>query len=75
MCKMKINTPIEEPKDWISSLVIVKKPNGQLKICLGPQHVNQAIKHPHFVMPTAEEILAQRSNTKLFLQNQTLAII
>ena len=36
----------------------------KLQICLDPQHLNQAIKHPHFLMPTAEEILAQMSNAK-----------
>ena len=30
MVKMEIITPIEEPTDWVSSLVIDEKPNGQL---------------------------------------------
>ena len=63
---MEIITPIEEPTDWVSSLVIAEKPNGQLRICLDPWCLNQAIKHPHFVIPTAEEILAQMSNAKFF---------
>ena len=66
MVKMEIITPIEEPTDWVSSLVIVEKPNGQLQICLDPQHLNQAVKRLHFVMPAAEEIVAQMSNTKFF---------
>ena len=33
MVKMEIITPIEEPADWVSSLVIVEKPNGLLRIC------------------------------------------
>ena len=66
MVKMEIITLIEEPTDWLSSLHIVEKPNGQLRICLDPRHLNQAIKHLHFVMPTAEEILAQMSNAKFF---------
>ena len=33
MVKMEIITPIEEPTDWVSSLVIVEKPNGLLRIC------------------------------------------
>ena len=28
MVKIEIITPIEEPTDWVSSLVIVEKPNG-----------------------------------------------
>ena len=56
MVKMEIITPIEEPADWVSNLVIAEKPNGQLEICLDPQHLNQAIKHLHFIMAIAEEI-------------------
>ena len=29
MVKMEVITPIEEPTGWVSSLVIVEKPNGQ----------------------------------------------
>ena len=66
MVKMEIITPIEEPTDWVNSLVIVEKSNGQLRICLDLRHLNQAIKRLHFVMPTAEKLLAQMLNAKLF---------
>ena len=66
MVKMEIITPIEEPTHWVSSLVTVEIFNGQLRVCLDPRHFNQAIKRPHFVMPTAEKILAQMSNAKFF---------
>ena len=36
MVKIEIITPIEQPTDWVSSLVTGEKPNGQLKICLDP---------------------------------------
>ena len=71
MVKMEIITPIEEPTDWVSSLVIVEKPSGQLRIGLDSQHLSQAIKRPNFVMPTAEEILAQFSNAKFFTKLDT----
>ena len=71
MVKMEIITPIEEPTDWVSSLVIVEKPSGQLRIGLDPQHLSQTIKRPNFVMPTAEEILAQLSNAKFFTKLDT----
>ena len=66
MVKTEIITPIKEHTDWISSLVIVEKLNLQLRICLDPRYLNQAIKRSHFIMPTAEKILAQMSNAKLF---------
>ena len=36
MVKVEVITSIEEPTDWVSSLVIVEKLNGQLQICLDP---------------------------------------
>ena len=35
---------VTEPSDWVNSLVVVEKPNGQLRICLDPRHLNRAIK-------------------------------
>ena len=34
---------VTEPSDWVNSLVVVEKPNGQLRICLDPKHLNRAI--------------------------------
>ena len=48
MVKMEIITPIEEPTDWVSSLVIAEKLNGQLRICLDSRHLNQVIKTSAF---------------------------
>ena len=73
MVKMKIITPIEEPTDWVSRLVIVEKPNGQLRICLDPRHLNQAIKRPHCVMQTTDKKFSTnvklKVSTKLYTSN------
>jgi len=34
----------DEPTDCVSSLVVVQKSNGQLRICLDPRDLNRAIK-------------------------------
>ena len=34
---------INEPTDWISSLVAVKKP-GKLRTCIGPEDLNKTLK-------------------------------
>ena len=46
----------DEPTDWVSSLVVVQKSNGQLRICLDPRDLNRAIKREHFVIPTFADI-------------------
>ena len=38
---------VTEPTDWISSMVVVKKPN-KLRICINPKDLNAAIKKPRF---------------------------
>ena len=52
--------------DWVNSLVIVKKQNGSLRLCLDPRDLNKAIKREHFKLPTAEEIFAEMNNPKYF---------
>ena len=61
MVKMETITPIEDRAEWVSSLFFVEKP-----ICLDPSYLNHAIKRPHFIMPTTEEILARMSNARFF---------
>ena len=57
---------VTEPSDWVNSLVVVEKPNGHLRICLDPRHLNRAIKRQHLQLPTAEEIIAKMSGAKFF---------
>ena len=56
----------EKPTDWVNGLVIGEKPNEKLHICLDPQPFNNAIKHEHLHLSTAEEIFSQMSNACFF---------
>ncbi|XP_046841856.1 uncharacterized protein LOC124435969 [Xenia sp. Carnegie-2017] len=42
MQQMGVIDPVEKPTVWVSSMVIVEKPN-KLGICIDPRHLNQAI--------------------------------
>ena len=46
----------KEPSEWISSMVVVVKPN-KIRICLDPQDLNYAVQRPKFQMPSLEELL------------------
>ncbi|VDI36808.1 Hypothetical predicted protein [Mytilus galloprovincialis] len=54
----KVNGPIL----WVTSLVVVEKPNGKLRVCLDPKDLNSAIQRTHYPMRTLEDILPQLSN-------------
>ena len=47
---------VEEPTEWVNSLVVVENPDGSLRLCLDPRDLNKAIKREHFQLPTFEDI-------------------
>ena len=47
-------TPVTEATDWVSSMVIVQKPSGQIRICIDPKYLNTAIRREYYPMPTIE---------------------
>ena len=56
---------VNEPTDWISSTVVVKKPqSNKFRICIDPRDLNQALQRPRFPQPTIEDILPQLSKAK-----------
>ena len=67
LIKREVLKPVEEPTDWISSMVAVKKPGtNKIRICLDPKDLNKAIKRPRYPQPTIEEILPQLAKAKIF---------
>ena len=53
---------VDQPTDWVNSLVIAEKSKtGKLRICLDPHDSNKAIKRQHFQLPTIEEITTRLS--------------
>ena len=66
MVCQEIIAPVTEPTPWISSMVVVPKKNGTLRICLDPQNLNKAILREHYALPTIEDIATRLHGAKLF---------
>ncbi|KAJ3584270.1 hypothetical protein NHX12_014766 [Muraenolepis orangiensis] len=47
----KVITPVSEPTEWVNSLVMTKKKNGALRVCLDPCNLNQAASITPFLLP------------------------
>ena len=56
----------DEPTEWVNGIVIEKKSNGKLRICL--EHWPHSIKREHLHLPTAEKLFSQLSGAKYFLK-------
>lgn len=57
---------VQGPSDWVSQFVMVKKPDGSLRICLDPTHLNKSIKREHFKIPSFEELCSKMPGAKVF---------
>lgn len=66
MEKLEVIEKIDEPTQWVSSLVIVEKRNRKPRVCMDPRDLNRAILREHFKLPTREEIMSQFANAKYF---------
>jgi hypothetical protein len=72
MVKDDIIAKVDQPTDWVSSMLAVRKstlgPDGKvdIRICLDPKDLNGAIKREHFPMPTIEEVATRLNRTKIF---------
>ncbi|KAK3730127.1 hypothetical protein QZH41_004833 [Actinostola sp. cb2023] len=66
LTKRKVISPVEEPTDWVSSMIAVMKPNGTVRLCIDPQHLNQALKRCHYPLPIIEELLPELTKARVF---------
>ena len=66
MARMGIITKVEQPTQWVSPIVVVKKPNGDVRICLDPVDLNKAVKREHYPLRTVEEVAATLAEARVF---------
>ena len=59
-----LNT-VTQPTDWISNLVIVKKPD-KFRLCIDPKPLNRALKRSHYLMPTLDDVLYKLPKARVF---------
>lgn len=66
LLKLDVIEKVEGPTSWVNPLVVVEKPNGDIRICLDMRQANQAIVREKHPVPTVEETLQEVSNAKVF---------
>lgn len=66
MEKLNVIAKITEPTEFVSNIVIVKKPNGKIRVCLDPCNLNNCVMREHFQLPTFEEVSSRMAGAKVF---------
>lgn len=57
---------ITEPTEWVSPMVLVLKPNGDVRICVDLKKLNQAVQRERYVIPTVDDIIHQLRGSSVF---------
>ena len=66
MTEQEIITPVTAPTPWVSSMVVIPKPNGKLRIGLDLKELNKAIQREHYPLPTIEDVATCLHGAKIF---------
>ena len=66
MEKLGVIMKATDPTAWVHSLVIAKKKNNKIRVCLDPSDLNGAIVREHFSMQTTEDVISRMSKAKVF---------
>ncbi|KAK3918015.1 hypothetical protein KUF71_000853 [Frankliniella fusca] len=67
LCDQQIISKCDNPKGYISPVVIVEKPDNSLRICLDAKYLNEALCRPFFEIPSKEDINMALTNKTYFM--------
>ena len=58
--------PVDKPTEWVNNIVITKKKDGSLRVCLDPRPLNKALKRERYQLPVLDDVLPSLSQAKIF---------
>ena len=68
----EIITEQVEPTPWVSSVTFLKKPNGEVRVCLDPSNLNKAIIREHHKPMTIKEITHKLAGATVYTKADAL---
>ena len=66
MEKLNVLKKVDEATEWVNSMTVTEKPNGQIRVCLDPTDLNRAIIRENSPLPSDEEIMTRLGGSVLF---------
>lgn len=66
MVRDNVISPVTEPTDWCSGMVVVPKRNGDVRVCVDLTNLNKAVKREVHPMASVDENLAKIRGSRLF---------
>ena len=66
MIKIRAMTPVSEPTKWVAQMVALRKKDGSIRICIDPRDLNKALRRPHHLMQSVEDVASRMPNATVF---------
>jgi len=66
LVKLDIIKKVSGPSSWVSPVVVVSKPSGNIRLCVDMRQANMAVKRERYPMPTIDEVLQDLNQSKFF---------
>ena len=60
LVKLKILTPVKQPTVWVSSMLVVNKPN-KTSIVIDPRDLNKALCREYYPMNTLKNVITKNT--------------
>ena len=64
--KLGVIKKVREPTPWVNPVVIVHKPNGDIRLCMDPRYLNKYIQRELHYIPHKDVLFSQLTNSKYF---------
>lgn len=66
MVKAGIIDKQDQPTDWVSPLVSIRKKDGKQRLCMDPRKINNCLKSEHYEMLRREDIESELAGARFF---------
>ena len=63
---MGVIKPVDTPTEWVSALVVAPKRDGNIRLCIDPKPLNEALMRNQYPTPTIEYILPELHQACVF---------
>ena len=66
LVELDIIEKVGGPSSWVSPVVVVPKPSGDIRLCVDMRQAHMAVKRERFPIPTIDEVLQDLNQNKFF---------